>query len=1029
MIPLRVYLKNFLCHAEQEFRFDDHPVWLLHGPNGVGKSAVFDGMVYALYGESRRSDDRKNIVSDVIRHGESSMRVEFDFEVAGQRYRVWRTRARSGTKQGVNRSINGQWSPIRDVNAVDDLIKWVEQTVGLNYDAFVSAVLLRQGAAEKLIDADKDMRRELFRSFIDLDPYIDLHNRVTGVRAELSTQAKTLRIRFEKIQNITDDQLAQATVAEQSADQQLQKVRREENASRNRLGHARTWEQLENSRRRIQEQLDAAAGRMRNAADINKTISRLKALRELVPSLNLVEQLQRALAGAAELHQNQLNEQLEATTRHSEVGRALDQVRKTISTLRDQINENDQQIVVGEAEQDRLSEEIGRAEMAEDLHSKLSDLRAKKFDANLDDQLNDAEQTAKQAQSDKDALPHLDALFAQRETYRKATADEKNSAQRFEHAVAEVERLRSVVDRASEDFQTATGLKNKAERAVAVANEQHEQAVKKRDHFADAATKPICSECLQPIDASHASKERGKLETAVKEAEDKLNKCNAEAISAAALAESTQNQHQLFAAEFRAAEQTLDDEKHRRADFHQRATDAKLAFDRALNALGEPLSQRVAAITDDGFPTANEIAELRRTARDLAARIRRRDNLRTQVADREQTLRDIQTLAQSVAAVGAPADVTVARATHTELCKELDECRSKRGQDDASRLAAETSESEIASELQSCAQRLTQLVADVARGGAEVKSARNQLDTAVSSVPAMHRESALAKSKEEIQALALELERIEESQIEKQFIALADDRALQADRERQLGEIDRQINDLPADARRHATEVENEVLAAEVNTRAAEKVLDIARTKARTLAEQQQMHRETEQQLHTIETKHALHERLATLLGQDGIQLDLVRAEEGRIIARANDILMRLSLGELRLEPPDPESKRAFDLSVRRSGCPQPIAVGNLSGGQRFRTAVSLALAVSQGTSNAARRLESVIIDEGFGSLDREGRLAMVSELRDGQSLAKMFKRIIVVSHQEDFAAAFPVGYRFWTENASTRTEPFGLRG
>ena len=44
MIPLRVYLKNFLCHREQEFCFDGHPVWLLYGDNGVGKSAVFDAM-------------------------------------------------------------------------------------------------------------------------------------------------------------------------------------------------------------------------------------------------------------------------------------------------------------------------------------------------------------------------------------------------------------------------------------------------------------------------------------------------------------------------------------------------------------------------------------------------------------------------------------------------------------------------------------------------------------------------------------------------------------------------------------------------------------------------------------------------------------------------------------------------------------------------------------------------------------------------------------------------------------------------
>ena len=186
MIPLRVFLKNFLCHAEQEFQFEDHPVWLLHGPNGVGKSAVFDAMVYALYGESRRSDSRKNAVVDVIRHGEASMRVEFDFELSGQRFRVWRARVRSGqTKQGVYQWVNGQWTPVRNITSDRDLKQWVSNKLDLTYEAFVTAVLLRQGAAETLIDADKEKRRELFRSLIDLEPYIRLHERVKVRRTEI----------------------------------------------------------------------------------------------------------------------------------------------------------------------------------------------------------------------------------------------------------------------------------------------------------------------------------------------------------------------------------------------------------------------------------------------------------------------------------------------------------------------------------------------------------------------------------------------------------------------------------------------------------------------------------------------------------------------------------------------------------------------------------------------------------------------------------------------------------------------------
>src|SRR6185503_5672901 len=99
----------------------------------------------------------------------------------------------------------------------------------------------------------------------------------------------------------------------------------------------------------------------------------------------------------------------------------------------------------------------------------------------------------------------------------------------------------------------------------------------------------------------------------------------------------------------------------------------------------------------------------------------------------------------------------------------------------------------------------------------------------------------------------------------------------------------------------------------------------------------------------------------------------LVRAAERDIVVYARDTLDKLSDGDLTLELAEGEdADTAFDLRVLRAEDPTPIGVSFLSGSQKFRVAVSIALAISRFASGQARPLKSVIIDEGFRSLDRE---------------------------------------------------------
>src|SRR5262249_19988694 len=114
---------------------------------------------------------------------------------------------------------------------------------------------------------------------------------------------------------------------------------------------------------------------------------------------------------------------------------------------------------------------------------------------------------------------------------------------------------------------------------------------------------------------------------------------------------------------------------------------------------------------------------------------------------------------------------------------------------------------------------------------------------------------------------------------------------------------------------------------------------------------------------------------------------------------------------------------KALELEAyNRSTGQAPINVAFLSGSQRFRVAVSLALGIGQYASRQHRPIESVIIDEGFGCLDRPGRQVMIQEL---QNLRGQLRCILLVSHQEEFAESFGDGYHFERDGGTAKVTRF----
>ncbi|WP_281188084.1 AAA family ATPase [Vibrio harveyi] len=248
MKPIKLTMQAFGPFAQTEtIEFDKlgtNPLFLINGPTGSGKTSILDAICFALYGETT-GNERQGIQMRCDMAAPTLLtEVTLEFSLHGKSYRVIRSPEQEAPKaRGEGMTVRKHTAALYEITEEEKLITSkttqvkteVTNIIGLNETQFRQVMVLPQGKFRELLLATSKEREEIFGQLFQTDIYKKIEyalkdkasaiskakdefdNQIRGAlqvagvssEAELTEQREALSSQFESVQKQEQESLAQ----------------------------------------------------------------------------------------------------------------------------------------------------------------------------------------------------------------------------------------------------------------------------------------------------------------------------------------------------------------------------------------------------------------------------------------------------------------------------------------------------------------------------------------------------------------------------------------------------------------------------------------------------------------------------------------------------------------------------------------------------------------------------------------------------------------------------------------------------
>lgn len=334
--------------------YEQNGIFAISGPTGAGKTTLLDAICLALFGCTPRLETISQSQNEIISKQHAECFAELEFQTASGTYNAhWSQRKAhnrpDGKLQPVKRELFDMISGKLLSSRINEVSQLITQISGLDFQRFTRTVLLAQGRFADFLNAKEEERSPILEQITGTEIYSDISIKVHQIKNEEEKKLTELAIGVNSISLLKTDEVDALQNSLANLEQQLSHVNEQQKHA---AAGIKWWEESLQNQRSQQNLNDQLAQCLQAEQDFspqahtlalaNKTLPLIKTHTEINGLRDSLKHNQQSLtklspqlddiAHARELREKQL---IEIRHQKSSTAQFLEEQRVTFNKVRE----------------------------------------------------------------------------------------------------------------------------------------------------------------------------------------------------------------------------------------------------------------------------------------------------------------------------------------------------------------------------------------------------------------------------------------------------------------------------------------------------------------------------------------------------------------------------------------------------------------------------------------------------------------------------------------------------------------------